>query len=195
MQRLTPENPKVVWESDVPQGGFETKWLIDIGDGGAIQYYLSGPLSEVFPLGTRIRITAEVVLPDAEVPSGGGIARIAAERKRQVESEGWTPEHDDTHIDGELAEAAACYAAAALYHAQGWDPARVTDSLSYPWPESWKPSTDPIRNLEKAGALIAAEIDRLLRASPRSNVVPPDSPSGPCADAHGRSLPEEVERG
>jgi hypothetical protein len=28
----------------------------------------------------------------------------------------------------------------------------------------WKPSTDPIRNLERAGALIAAEIDRLERA-------------------------------
>lgn len=34
------------------------------------------------------------------------------------------------------------------------------------WPfnrKEWKPSSDPIRNLVKAGALIAAEIDRLHR--------------------------------
>lgn len=38
----------------------------------------------------------------------------------------------------------------------------------WPWDESWwRPSDDPIRNLEKAGALIAAEIDRLQRAARR----------------------------
>lgn len=30
-------------------------------------------------------------------------------------------------------------------------------------PEWWKPSNDPVRNLVKAGALIAAEIDRIQR--------------------------------
>ena len=34
--------------------------------------------------------------------------------------------------------------------------------------EWWKPSADPVRNLEKAGALIAAEIDRLLRQRGRA---------------------------
>lgn len=35
---------------------------------------------------------------------------------------------------------------------------------AWPWDASWwKPSADPIRNLVKAGALIAAEIDRLQR--------------------------------
>ena len=35
----------------------------------------------------------------------------------------------------------------------------------WPWgSEYWKPSEDPVRNLVKAGALIAAEIDRLNRA-------------------------------
>lgn len=36
----------------------------------------------------------------------GVIAEIAAERKRQIEAEGWTPEHDDAHDKGELARAA-----------------------------------------------------------------------------------------
>lgn len=47
--------------------------------------------------------------PDAR---DAAIERIAAERTRQIEREGYTPEHDDTHDGGELALAAACYAAA-----------------------------------------------------------------------------------
>ncbi len=39
-----------------------------------------------------------------------GAEMIAAERERQVSEEGWTAEHDDEHIMGELAAGAACYA-------------------------------------------------------------------------------------
>jgi hypothetical protein len=39
-----------------------------------------------------------------------GVNRIAAERQRQVDDEGWTPEHDDTHTQGELAGMASWYA-------------------------------------------------------------------------------------
>ncbi len=38
-----------------------------------------------------------------------GIERIAAERLRQIEVEGWTPEHDLMHTPDELEKAAACY--------------------------------------------------------------------------------------
>ena len=49
-----------------------------------------------------------------------GIEAIAAERQRQIEAEGWTPGHDDTHDRGELARAAACYALhAGLYRRYG----------------------------------------------------------------------------
>lgn len=37
-------------------------------------------------------------------------ADVLVERRRQVEAEGWSSEHDDTHDKGELAGAAACYA-------------------------------------------------------------------------------------
>ncbi|MFF6751834.1 hypothetical protein ACET5A_31145, partial [Pseudomonas aeruginosa] len=37
---------------------------------------------------------------------------VQAERLRQVEAEGWTPEHDDAHSHGQMARAAACYALA-----------------------------------------------------------------------------------
>jgi len=41
---------------------------------------------------------------------------------------------------------------------------RAPSIVTWPWErEAWKPSEDPIRNLVKAGALIAAEIDRLQR--------------------------------
>ena len=85
---------------------------------------------------------------------------VLAERRRQVEAEGWTPEHDDQHEVGELATAAACYAgnAGGYVWAGGW-PGEV-----WPWArEWWKPST-PRRDLVKAAALILAEIERLDRA-------------------------------
>lgn len=79
-----------------------------------------------------------------------GAERISAERQRQVVREGWTAQHDDReHSHGELTQAALCYLTG---NKAGW-----------PWEMSWwKPSADRVRDLEKAGALIAAEIDRLL---------------------------------
>lgn len=41
-----------------------------------------------------------------------GIELMADERARQISAEGWTPEHDDRHIWGELVSAAICYATA-----------------------------------------------------------------------------------
>lgn len=96
---------------------------------------------------------------------------IAAERRRQIEAEGWTPAHDDTHNDGELAEAAACYACPnptmGKWFIQGPDgmmyPYDRPIPQAWPWhPQWWKP-TDRRRDLVKAGALILAEIERLDR--------------------------------
>ncbi len=90
----------------------------------------------------------------------GGIALITAERQRQIREEGWTAEHDDKHDMGELAKAAACYAVGEQIIKEGYG----YSTELWPWDtEWWNPSSDPIRNLTKAGALIAAEIDRLLR--------------------------------
>lgn len=93
-----------------------------------------------------------------------GIERITAERQRQIEKEGWTPEHDALHSNGELARAAAAYA---VPSSEG----KYSDDLRFilfprEWhPSWWKPSPENrIRELEKAGALIAAEIDRIQAA-------------------------------
>jgi hypothetical protein len=86
-----------------------------------------------------------------------GADLIRAERLRQIDAEGWTPQHDDTHVDGELVRAAICYAEAG----SGFN---LEIEQFWPWEmASWKPGPDCIRNLAKAGALIAAEIDRQLR--------------------------------
>ncbi|HBP4888671.1 TPA: hypothetical protein L5621_004462 [Pseudomonas aeruginosa] len=88
---------------------------------------------------------------------------VQAERRRQVEAEGWTPEHDDEHSHGQMARAAACYALAGS-SAPNDGTAALLVSLAWPWDEQWwKPSTAR-RDLVKACALALAEIERLDRA-------------------------------
>jgi len=80
------------------------------------------------------------------------IADVQYERERQKQIEGWTPEHDAQHADGELAKAAACYALAT---------AKINGCVMWPWDWSWwKPKTRR-RDLVRAAALIIAEIERL----------------------------------
>lgn len=97
-----------------------------------------------------------------------GAQRIADERARQAGAEGYSDDHDDEHTDGSLAMAAACYAAPTRIFVRGL----TRDGLRDPWPwsedDDKRPVLPPtrderIRMLEKAGALCAAEIDRLLR--------------------------------
>ena len=89
---------------------------------------------------------------------------IAAERKRHIEVEGWTPEHDDAHSNGEMAIAAACYATAPpmVSIEREWVP--PDKPKTWPWHFSWWKPGFRRRNLVKAGALIVAEIERLDRA-------------------------------
>lgn len=92
-----------------------------------------------------------------------GAELIAFERQRQITEEGWTYEHDRNHTQAELVRAAMCYADRAglqIISSQGGDQLRMRPS--WPWDmRSWKPKSNPLDNLVKAGALIAAEIDRL----------------------------------
>jgi hypothetical protein len=84
---------------------------------------------------------------------------VLNERSRQVKSEGWSLSHDDAHEGGELALAAACYAAHHIYP-------NILNIWSWS-PEWWKPA-EPRRNLVKAGALILADIERIDRAAMRA---------------------------
>jgi len=97
---------------------------------------------------------------------------IAAERRRQIEVEGWTSECDDQHDEGQMAMAASCYATVAAWD----DRIRARAALKYTPPfwslaaEWWKPTTRR-RDLIKAGALIVAEIERLDRAAQEATDV------------------------
>lgn len=92
------------------------------------------------------------------------IDEIAAERRRQVEVEGWTAEHDDQHIEGQLAGAAACYCLGSVSH---WAGSMAIKSL-WPWSPAWWKPKDRRRDLVRAAALLIAEIERLDRARRRA---------------------------
>lgn len=97
-----------------------------------------------------------------------GAELIAAERERQITEEGYTPEHDNGHAF-EMISAARSYVSVAEYSRTVRPP--EFPPLSWPWADRfWKPTGDPVRDLTKAGALIAAAIDSLLaeRTAPSS---------------------------
>ncbi|HHM4836837.1 TPA: hypothetical protein ACRNK7_004173 [Pseudomonas aeruginosa] len=101
--------------------------------------------------------------PGKEVPQAW--LDVQAERRRQITAKGWTPEHDDEHADGQMAQAAGCYALHAGGIGTDWPDGRQNGAaLFWPWgKDSWKPTT-PRRDLVKACALALAEIERLDRA-------------------------------
>lgn len=103
-----------------------------------------------------------------------GYELIAAERKRQIEVEGWTPEHDNRHEKGELEDAARCYLMSATTGGYVLQVLSGASSVRWPWDWSWfkpfdtshrgrLPRVDCLRCLVKAGALAQAELDRLER--------------------------------
>jgi len=102
-----------------------------------------------------------------------GVGLILQERNRQIEEEGWTPEHDDEHTGGELPLVAALFASPVELFRPKNLPNREEIVYRDPWPKTWARRWDKrstvvdipsrIKLLVKAGALIAAEIDRLQR--------------------------------
>lgn len=111
-----------------------------------------------------------------------GSELITEERQRQIEKEGWTSEHDDEHEGGELAYAAICYAAPVPIFTKEVNGGDIKFIDPWPWFDTVEvtryddglttqvPAWDKrkkhskLRKLVIAGALIAAEIDRLHRA-------------------------------
>ncbi len=93
-----------------------------------------------------------------------GAELIAAERARQLTDEGFTPDHDVCHVAGDLALAAAAYVLGDAdlwpFELEAFKPSRCTPASM---------SVDEgaaellLHDLVRAGALIAAEIDGLLR--------------------------------
>lgn len=118
------------------------------------------------------------------------IDMIAAERIRQMESEGFTAAHDDQHADGVLARAGACYAMnagkAASYEERhgirmlAQDYMRSPMPADWPWAlDWWKPKTQ-MQDLVRAAALLVAEIERQIRRD-GATAGTPELPPPPSA--------------
>jgi len=95
---------------------------------------------------------------------------LAAERNRQIISEGYDLAHDDQYHRGELQRAAAWYALAGARWTNATLPPCdlglfASNTYGWPWDRSfWRPTTAR-RDLVKAGALIIAAIGRIDRAA------------------------------
>lgn len=103
-----------------------------------------------------------------------GIDLIAEERQRQIDVEGYTEQHDSQHNASELIYAAIAYVESAKVGVNCAEMGNTNETeimimksdmgRHYPFGWSFKPSTD-VRDLVKAGALIAAAIDRINSTS------------------------------
>lgn len=89
-----------------------------------------------------------------------GTELIAAERKRQVDVEGWTVKHDRKHSVQKFEAAAAAYVLA-----EGPD---AVMPHGWPWDSKWWKPKDRERNLVRAGALYLAAADRSDRINKRA---------------------------
>lgn len=117
--------------------------------------------------------------PSGRLRPSAGTELVRRERRRQCVAEGFAAEHDARHTSGELATAAWCYLSSYLderfglhspeQHGPDW-----SGIIQWPWSgDAYKPTTDPVRCLTKAGALVVAEIDRLLAGQSGAPNRPP----------------------
>lgn len=103
-----------------------------------------------------LRSALAATLPAAQTEAARS---LLAERARQISTESYTPEQDDSYNPGVLALHGGLYACHAYDNLtkkrapEGWQ-----------WDAKWWKSKDPRSNLVKAGALILAEIERMDRS-------------------------------
>lgn len=109
-------------------------------------------------------LTSEIATLTAERDAGveptAATRDVLAERQRQISVEGWKPEHDDEHGNGELASAAGCYIQGHSYPPKE----KAGKPAAWPWTAEWWKPKDQRSNLVRAGALLLAEIERIDRA-------------------------------
>ncbi|NJB80343.1 hypothetical protein [Xanthomonas arboricola] len=101
--------------------------------------------------------------PAAAVPSTG-VQAIAEERARQVQVEGMTPEGDAGYRYGQLAWAAVAYMQLSAMELRDGGRAHIATAsppACWPWDASWWKPRDVRRDLVRAGALIAAQLDAI----------------------------------
>lgn len=120
--------------------------------------------------------TAPATLPAEHVWFSQAAIDVTAERRRQMEVEGFCTRQDDEYVKGELPAAAIVYA---LAHSKCGkltlgEFTGLADRL-WPFAPAWLKAGDKRRDLVKAAALLIAEIERLDRAKPAKAEAAPAS--------------------
>lgn len=105
------------------------------------------------------------------------LTSVAIERLRQVEEEGWTPDHDDdAHSQGEMAQAGAVYLRIAASENYVGRTDYLVDRGEAPagWPWRAKDFNPKNRRSDvmRGTALGLAELARLIRALQREGIAP-----------------------
>lgn len=90
----------------------------------------------------------------ASTDTVGGML-VALERRRQIDAEGYTPEHDAQHAWQDLSRAASAY--------------KYGDGNMMPRGWAWKPK-NALRDLVRAGALFDAAADRAGGGAPAASM-------------------------
>jgi len=129
-------------------------WLLDV------EKREETTLRQLYTDSLRDRRSLEEVIFSG--PISAGAVQILVERFRQKDI-GHTAEGDSSYTRGELIQAAICYAETALVQVQKGIRELPPCYVHKDWPwgrETFKPSHLPAENERKAGALLAADIDR-----------------------------------
>lgn len=103
-------------------------------------------------------------LRGAGITEGSALDLIIQERFRQESEEGYTAKHDAEHSGGHLLLLACAYALN-KYDNASLEVASVQLKISAAWKEHSGEAPkyfDKVKDLKRAGALIAAELDRVL---------------------------------
>lgn len=100
------------------------------------------------------------------VPLSPFMLAVIAERRRQIDVEGWAHEHDDQHAIGDLARAGAAYALSAPQWVDFPMSTRTHPPApppQWPWSSDWWMPVGARRDLVKSAALVIAEGERFDR--------------------------------
>ncbi|WP_313217467.1 hypothetical protein [Stenotrophomonas sp.] len=121
-------------------------------------------LSKPLPIGSLLYAAP----PAQGIDLGPGVRAIADERQRQVDAEGYNAENDADYKAGELANAALAYVEVAAMDLAAGGRSHIAmraPPACWPWHRLWWKPRDARRDLVRAGALIAAQLDVIDSAS------------------------------
>ncbi|SHI12508.1 hypothetical protein [Pollutimonas bauzanensis] len=93
-----PDNPQTEQDADTEDALPDTTLLHELALAGLICKIIPGLDSGDILADAPAASAALSAQPD---PATAAARDVLAERRRQVEAEGWTPEHDDTHVNDE----------------------------------------------------------------------------------------------